>query len=101
MADKLMYPIGSFKYGTRRLVAGDDPVLMNGRDQRLYLALKKVSETKPKSDAQAIRDDVAAMPVPTPITGKTNSPPRAAGLTAAPVKKAAKRKPRKKAAPKK
>jgi hypothetical protein len=43
MADKLMYPIGSFKYANRMMKAGDDPVLMNARDQRLYEALGKVS----------------------------------------------------------
>lgn len=48
MADKLMYPIGSFKYANRMMKAGDDPVLMNARDQALYLALKKVTADKPR-----------------------------------------------------
>lgn len=62
MADKLMYPIGSFKYGTRRLMAGDEPVMMSARDQRLYTALKVVSPDKPR----AAKTEVAAATIAAP-----------------------------------
>jgi hypothetical protein len=47
MATKQLYATGEFRYGTRRLKAGD-PVEMIGPHQRLYLHLGKVTEEKPK-----------------------------------------------------
>lgn len=48
MANKTMYATCGLKYGTRRLQAGE-PVEMNARDQRLYLALGKVTAAKPRA----------------------------------------------------
>jgi hypothetical protein len=48
MATKTMYATGTLKYGTRRLQAGD-PIDMDAPTQRLYLALGKVTPTKPRT----------------------------------------------------
>lgn len=75
MATKQLYATGTFRYGTRRLQAGD-PVDMTGPHRRLYLALGKVTEDKPK---------VAAAP-------KAPEPPKAVESAKAPAKKAPARK---------
>jgi hypothetical protein len=61
VANKTVYPIGDFRYGTRRLRAGDDPLEMNQRDARLFLALGKISETRP-SGIQGGDSLVASVP---------------------------------------
>ena len=59
MATKQLYATGEFRYGTRRLKAGD-PVEMIGPHQRLYLHLGKVTEEKPKAARKVDTDYVAS-----------------------------------------
>lgn len=46
MATKEFYATGDFRYGTRRLRAGD-PVEMDAPSARLFTALNKISPDKP------------------------------------------------------
>lgn len=50
MATKQFYATGAFKYGTRMMRAGD-PVEMDAPTARLYMALKKISPSKPNATA--------------------------------------------------
>lgn len=84
MATKRFYATGAFRYGTRMMVAGD-PVDLTAPQARLYRALNKISETRPKT---------ASAPAPAPAPAAPVAP------KAAPKKAPAKRK-AKKAAPKK
>lgn len=68
MATKTMYATGALKYGTRRLMAGD-PVEMNASHQRLYLALGKVTDKKPRAAR-------ATAPEPAPAETETPAPKR-------------------------
>ena len=58
MATKTFYATGGLKYGTRRLQAGD-PVELTDPLARLYLALGKVTDKKPRT-AAAAKAEVAA-----------------------------------------
>ena len=64
MADKQLYATGTFKYNNRMMTTGE-PVTMSGPHRRLYLALGKVTEEKPKA-VKAETVEVAQKPVRKP-----------------------------------
>lgn len=64
MATKQLYATGTFKYQNRMLAAGD-PVEMTGPHRRLYIALGKVTDEKPRV-ARAAPVAAAEEPAPKP-----------------------------------
>ncbi len=63
MATKQFYATGDFRYGTRMLRAGDGPVTMDGPTARLYAALGKITEARPRAArVESVATEVAPAP---------------------------------------
>lgn len=72
MATKQFYATGDFRYGTRMLRAGE-PVEMDAPNARLFSALGKITDQRPRAAAQprAAAVQPAAAPVQAPPKPKT------------------------------
>ena len=76
MATKQFYATGGFRYQTRMIRAGE-PVQMDGPTARLYKALDKISDQKPRvvrAPAQPPAPD--APPKPKRVRAKRKAPAR-------------------------
>jgi hypothetical protein len=65
MPNKQFYATGDFRYGTRMLRAGD-PVELDGPNARLFRALGKITDRKPRI-AKPIEETIDVEAVPAAI----------------------------------
>lgn len=88
MATKQLYATGTFKYQNRMLQAGD-PVEMTDPHRRLYTALGKVSDVKPKS-GKANMTELESNPTTVETVNVVAKARKPAAKKKAPAKKKAK-----------
>lgn len=69
MATKRFYATGAFKYGTRRLTAGD-PVDLDAPNARLFTALGKITNRRPANSKPAKLVEAAPAAKPRRRTAK-------------------------------
>lgn len=65
MATKQFYATGDFRYGTRMLRAGDGPIAMDGPTAKLFAALGKITEKKPRAvKPEPVEIEAGSAPAP-------------------------------------
>jgi hypothetical protein len=65
MATKTFYATGAFRYQHRMLTAGE-PVQMDGPTARIFNALGKITDRKPRVPKNTIDEEVVPAPIKAP-----------------------------------